>query len=116
MNNLSKFLIREFTEESSKESIKFFRSHGAHGYIIWLTIISHFLDKKKLSVENIIEISSTYASRRTIIDFINRGSERGFIKKLNSDDDKRKILIIPTDITINEYNDWSKYFISNINL
>ena len=116
MKNLSKFLIREFTEESSKKSIKFFRSYGAHGYIIWLTIISHFLDKKKLSVENIIEISSIYASRRTIIDFINRGSERGFIKKLNSDDDKRKVLIIPTDITINEYNDWSKYFISNINL
>ena len=116
MKNLSKFLIREFTEESSKKSIKFFRSYGAHGYIIWLTIISHFLDKKKLSVENIIEISSIYASRRTIIDFINRGSEKGFIKKLNSDDDKRKVLIIPTDITINEYNDWSKYFISNINL
>ena len=116
MKNLSKFLIKEFTEESSKKSIKFFRSYGAHGYIIWLTIISHFFDKKKLSVENIIKISSTYASRRTIIDFINRGSEEGFIKKLNSDDDKRKVLIIPTDITINEYNDWSKYFISNINL
>ena len=116
MNRLSNFLIKEFTEESSKKSIKFFRSYGAHGYIIWLTIISHFLDKKKLSVENIIEISSNYASRRTIIDFINRGSEEGFIKKLNSDDDKRKVLIIPTDITINEYNDWSKYFISNINL
>jgi len=116
MNNLSKFLIKEFTEESSKESIKFFRSYGAHGYIIWLTIISHFLDKKKLSVENIIEISSIYASRRTIIDFINRGGEKGFLKKLNSDDDKRKVLVVPTDITINEYNDWSKYFISNINL
>ena len=116
MNNLSKFLIKEFTEESSKKSIKFFRSYGAHGYIIWLTIISHFLDKKKLSVENIIEISSNYASRRTIIDFINRGSAKGFIKKLNSDDDKRKVLIIPTDTTINEYKDWSKYFISNINL
>ena len=116
MNNLSNFLIREFTEESSKKSIKFFRSYGAHGYIIWLTIISHFLDKKKLSVENLIKISSTYASRRTIIDFINRGIEKGFLNKLNSDDDKRKVLIIPTDITINEYNDWSKYFISNINL
>ena len=116
MKNLSKFLIREFTEESSKKSIKFFRSYGAHGYIIWLTIISYFLDKKKLSVENVVEISSMYASRRTIIDFINLGNEKGFLKKLNSDDDKRKVLIIPTDITIKEYNDWSKYFISNISL
>lgn len=115
MKNLSKFLIKEFTEESSKKSIKFFRSSGAHGYIIWLTIISHFIDKKKLSIENIIETSSIFASRRTIMDFINKGSEKGFLIKQASDDDKRKVLILPTDITINEYEEWANYFISNIN-
>ncbi len=115
MKNLSNFLLKEFTEESSKKSIKFFRSNGAHGYIIWLTIISNFLDKKKLSIENIIEISSIYASRRTIIDFINIGNQKGFLEKVNSIDDKRKVLIVPTDLTINEYNEWAKYFISNLN-
>ena len=114
MNRLSNFLIKEFTEESSKKSIKFFRSYGAHGYIIWLTIISHFFDKKKLSIENIIEIASVYASRRTIIDFINKGNKEGFLKKEVSEDDKRKVLITPTYITLDEYNDWAEYFISNI--
>ena len=116
MKNLSKFLIKEFTEESSKTSIKFFRSYGAHGYIIWLTIISYYFEKKRLFIEDIIQISSSYASRRTVIDFINIGNEKGYLKKINAKDDKRKTLIIPSDITIEEYNEWSKYFVSNINI
>lgn len=114
MHKLSQFLIKEFTEESSKKSIKFFRSHGAHGYLIWLTLISYYLNKKSLSVEKLVLISSKFASRRTILDFINKGNEEKYLTKLNSKKDKRKVLIVPTEITIKEFKEWSNYFIINI--
>ncbi len=116
MSTLSKFLIKEFTEESSKKSIKFFRSYGPHGYVIWLTIVSFYLDKKNLSVENLIKVTSQYASRRTIIDFINKGQKEGYLTKLISNSDKRNVFIVPTEITIKEYKDWGKYFVSNIKI
>ena len=107
MSNLSKFLIREFTEESSKRSIKFFRRAGPYGYIIWLSIISHYQEK-------LINICSQYASRRTVIDFINKSCEMGYTLKIGSLDDKRKVRISPSRTTLEEYNQWSEYFISNV--
>ena len=56
----------------------------------------------------------TYASRRTVIDFINKGVEAKFLKKTTSSQDKRKILIQPTDITIKEYNEWSSEFVKSV--
>ena len=114
MTKLSKFLIKEFTEESTKKSIKFFRSFGAHGYLVWLIIICSHYEEKNLSVEELINNVSKFASRRTIIDFINKGSEEGYLSKSNSKNDKRKVFLTPTTITINEFNEWSKYFISNV--
>ena len=55
-----------------------------------------------------------YASRRTIIDFINKGVNAGFINKINSIEDKRKIYIEPSRITIKEYDEWSNEFIQNV--
>ena len=57
---------------------------------------------------------ATYASRITIIDFINKGIEAKFIKKINSSEDKRKTLIKPTNITIKEYSEWSDEFVKSI--
>ena len=93
MDKLSSFLIEEFTQESPKNSIKFFRSYGAHGYVIWLTIVSCYLSKKKLSMEDLIEVTSKFASRRTIIDFINKGNQEKYLTKLISEEDKRKVLL-----------------------
>ena len=46
MSNLADFLIKEFTEESSKKSIKFFGSYGAHGYVIWLNQIQKMIKEE----------------------------------------------------------------------
>ena len=55
-----------------------------------------------------------YASRRTILDFIQKGVEAKFINKLESTKDKRKTFIEPSKHTIQEYKEWSKEFIKNI--
>ena len=46
MINLARYLLLEFQEESEQKSIKYFRSFGAHGYIIWLTVILEYLKKE----------------------------------------------------------------------
>ena len=114
MSKLAKYLINDLKGDWSKPSIKFFRSNGAYGYIIWLTIINCYFEKKKISIEKLVTDVGAYASRRTILDFINKGVEGKFINKKNSTEDKRKILVEPSDTTIKEYEEWSNEFIKSI--
>lgn len=114
MSKLAKYLINDLKRDWSKPSIKFFRSNGAYGYIIWLTIINCDFEKKDISIEKLVTDVKTYASRRTVIDFINKGVEAKFLKKITSSQDKRKYLIKPADITIKEYFEWSSEFVKSI--
>ena len=81
MSKLAKYLISDLKGDWSKPSIKFFRSNGAYGYIIWLTIINCYFEKKEISIEKLVADVEQYASRRTVIDFINKGVEGKFINK-----------------------------------
>jgi len=114
VSKLAKYLINDLKGDWSKPSIKFFRSNGAYGYIIWLTIVNCNFEKKDLSIERLVSDVASYASRRTILDFINKGVEANFIIKKNSTDDKRKIFVEPSDITIKEYEEWSNEFIKSV--
>ena len=114
MSKLANVLINDFRGDWSKPSIKFFRSNGAYGYMIWLILMSKHFEKKNISIEELVTSVASYASRRTVIDFINKSVEGEFLKKINSNEDKRKILIEPTNITIKEYNDWSSEFIKSV--
>ena len=114
MSKLAKYLINDLKGDWSKPSIKFFRSNGAYGYIIWLTIVNCNFEKKDLSIEKLVSDVASYASRRTILDFINKGVEANFIEKINSSKDKRKILIEPSNTTIKEYSGWSSEFIKSV--
>ena len=114
MSKLAKYLISDLKGDWSKPSIKFFRSNGAYGYIIWLTLINCYFEKKDISIEKLVNDVQTYASRRTVLDFINRGVEGKFINKKNSIEDKRKIFIEPSKTTIKEYSEWSSTFIKSI--
>ena len=114
MLKLANALITDFHGDWSKSSIKFFRSNGAYGYMIWLTLMSKHLEKKKISIEELVTCVAPYASRRTVIDFINKSVQGKFIKKINSDEDKRKNLVEPTDITIKEFSEGSNKFIKSI--
>ena len=114
MSKLAKYLISDLQEDSSKPSIKFFRSSGAYGYILWLTIMDNFYSKQKMTVDELVAKLEKYASRRTILDFIYKGVDAKFLEKKVFPDDKRKVLIEPTDITIKEYVIWSENFIKSV--
>ena len=114
MSKLAKFLIADLQEDCLKPSIKFFRSNGAYGYIIWLIIIDAYYEKREITVETLALEVEKYASRRTILDFIQKGVEAKFLSKMESNEDKRKTFIEPSEITIQEYDNWSKEFIKNV--
>ena len=114
MSKLANVLINDFLGDWSKPSIKFFRSNSAYGYIMWLTIIDYYYEKKNISIEQLVNDLEIYASRRTIIDFINKCVEANFIIKINSTDDRRKTLIEPTEITLKEYSEWSSEFVKSV--
>ena len=114
MSKLAKFLISDLQEDWTKPSIKFFRSSGAYGYIIWLTILDVYFDKREIAIEALVSKVEKYASRRTILDFIQKGVEAKFLSRTESNEDKRKTFIEPSEITIQEYKEWSEEFIKNI--
>jgi len=114
MSKLAKYLISDLQEDSSKPSIKFFRSNGAYGYILWLTIMDNFYSKEKMTIDELVAKLEKYASRRTILDFIYKGVDAKFLEKKVFPDDKRKFLIEPTDTTIKEYVIWSENFIKSV--
>ena len=114
MSKLAKYLISDLQKDWSKPSIKFFRSSGAYGYIIWLIIIDAYFEKRRITVEILVLEVQKYASRRTILDFIQKSVEAKFLSRIESDEDKRKTFIEPSKITIQEYNEWSRKFIRNI--
>ena len=114
MSKLAKYLILDLEEDWAKPSIKFFRSNGAYGYIVWLHLVDNYFSERKTYVESIVSKLEKYASRRTIIDFLNKGADAKFLNKEISLDDKRKIIITPSNITIEEYSVWSEKFIKSI--
>ena len=105
MSKLAKYLISNFQYNWSKPSIKFFRSNGAYGYIIWLTIVKNCIEKKKINIERLAIEIEKYASRRTIIDFITKGVRAGFIKKIIPNNKKIKLKTYPCLTNIDEEYD-----------
>ena len=67
-----------------------------------------------MTVESIVREVLKYASRRTILDFLDKGVKGGFLIKQTSTKDKRKSFIFPSNNTIYEYEVWSKKFINSI--
>ena len=114
MSKLAKYLISDLREDWSKPSIKFFRSNGAYGYIIWLIIIDAYFEKREITVEILVLEVEKYASRRTILDFIHKGVEAKFLIRIDSNEDKRKTFLEPSETTIQQYKEWSKEFIKNV--
>ena len=113
MKKFTKYLVKEFQNESS-ESIAFFRSNKAYGYILWLKLMENYFSNKKISTEKFIQIGSQYASRRTVNKFLIKANKLNFIKKVTSKKDKRVTYILPSEISINEYTDWANKFLKSI--
>ena len=100
MKKFTKYLVKEFQTERS-ESIAFFRSHKAYGYILWLKLMENYFSNKKISIEKFIEIGS-------------KADKLNFIEKVISKKDKRVTFISPSKVSVSEYTDWANKFLKSI--
>lgn len=96
---------------SNYVTVNFFRKNILSIWL-WFTVLKFYYDKSTdTNIERIIkEIPMNYASRPTIFKLIDFAVDKNHLKKITNADDKRKINIVPTNITIKEFEEWSQMF------
>ena len=110
---LCNVLEQDLLNSNSKyKTLKFFRKNIVT-VIIWLSSIKNFYNNEKNSVEDLVRRSNSVSrvSRPSVVSFINNAVSKGYLISEKSKSDKRKYNIIPTKITLKEFENWSKIFI-----
>ena len=93
------------------QTVKFFRKDIV-SYWIWFEVLEEYYnDNNNNSIESIIKnIPNELGSRPTLFKVIDTAvHKKYFIKELDKKD-KRKFNLIPSEQTIEEFEEWSKIF------
>ena len=103
----SSFMFKEFLQNNQKfKTISHFRRTPT-GWLLMLKIMEQYSSDKNLYVEQLIkEIPNEVSSRLSVFAIIDSAVKKGFLEKRNSNGDKRKKVIIPTQIFVDEYKEW----------
>ena len=103
----SSFMFKEFLKNNQKfKTISHFRRTPT-GWLLMLKIMEQYSLDKNLYVEKLIkEIPNEVSSRLSVFAIIDSAVKKGFLEKRNSNTDKRKKVIIPMQIFVDEYNEW----------
>lgn len=103
----SSFMFKEFLKNNQKfKTISHFRRTPT-GWLLMLKIMEQYSSDKNLYVEKLIkEIPNEVSSRLSVFAIIDSAVKKGFLEKRNSNTDKRKKLIIPMQIFVDEYKEW----------
>ena len=91
-----------------KKSLQFFRNSDI-SVIIWFTILEYFFLNKELNLEILFDEVCTLrkTSKPTISKIIDNAVSMSLVIKEKSSEDKRLSILKPTDLTINEFKEWS---------
>jgi DNA-binding MarR family transcriptional regulator len=111
----SSFMFKEFLQNNQKfKTISHFRRTPT-GWLLMLKIMEQYSSDKNLYVEQLIkEIPNEVSSRLSVFAIIDSAVKKGFLEKRNSNGDKRKKVIIPTQIFVDEYKEWLASFSSQL--
>jgi DNA-binding MarR family transcriptional regulator len=111
----SSFMFKEFLKNNQKfKTISHFRRTPT-GWLLMLKIMEQYSSDKNLYVEKLIkEIPNEVSSRLSVFAIIDSAVKKGFLEKRNSNTDKRKKVIIPTQIFVDEYKEWLASFSSQL--
>jgi DNA-binding MarR family transcriptional regulator len=103
----SSFMFKEFLQNNQKfKTISHFRRTPT-GWLLMLKIMEQYSSDKNLYVEKLIkEIPIEVSSRLSVFAIIDSAVKKGFLEKRNSNTDKRKKVIIPMQIFVDEYKEW----------
>jgi DNA-binding MarR family transcriptional regulator len=111
----SSFMFKEFLKNNKKfKTISHFRRTPT-GWLLMLKIMEQYSSDKNLYVEKLIkEIPNEVSSRLSVFAIIDSAVKKGFLEKRNSNTDKRKKVIIPMQIFVDEYKEWLASFSSQL--
>ena len=70
-------------------------------------ILDHYFNSKKLSVENIGKEMRHMVSIKTLFSFLDDAVQNNFLIKTHDPEDKRRTLLTPTQVTLDEFKTWS---------
>jgi len=92
------------------QTVKFFRKDIV-SYWIWFLVLEEYYNNNNNNIESIIQnIPSELGSRPTLFKVIDAAvTKKYFIKELDKND-KRKFNLIPSQQTIEEFEEWAKIF------
>ena len=107
-------LLKDFKEKKNLFSINKFRK-GPNHYKLWLLILDNYLNKIDTTTESIMVFLSKNASRKTISLILTELENEQLIIRKKSISDNRITLIEPTQLTIQEFNEWIQTFKSALN-
>jgi len=109
----SSFMFKEFLQNNQKfKTISHFRRTPT-GWLLMHKIMEQYSSDKNLYVEQLIkEIPNEVSSRLSVFAIIDSAVKKEFLEKRNSNGDKRKKVIIPTQIFVDEYKEWLASFSS----
>ena len=113
----SEFLFNEFINNNEKyQTLAYFR-RSPEAWLIMLKIMENYYADTDIHVEELInKIPNHIASRLSIFSLIDDADKKGFIIKVESNGDKRKKTIQPSEKFISEYNEWLSNFVTNSNV
>ena len=111
----SSYMFEEFLKNNDKfKTISHFRRTPA-GWLLMLKIMENYSSDKYLFVEELIkEIPNGVSSRLCLFAIIDSAVKKGFLEKKNSNGDRRKKEIIPSQTFVDEYKEWLISFSSQL--
>ena len=107
---ICKKLYNDLVEVNKGDSsVKFFRK-DLITMLVWMFIVKSYADKTTINIEDIARGISytTRISKPSLRLILENAKAKGFIKFTLNKNDKRSWIIEPQDITITEFNTWSK--------
>ena len=111
----SSYMFLEFLKNNEKyRTISHFRRTPA-GWLLMHKIMEQYSSDKNLFVEELIkEIPQEVSSRLSIFGLIDSAVKKGILEKRNSNGDRRKKEIIPSQTFVGEYKEWLASFSSQL--
>jgi len=107
-------LLKDFKEKKNLLTVNKFRK-GPNNYKLWLFIFDNYFNKINTTLESIIAYLSKSASRKTISVMLNDLEKEKLINRKKSISDNRVLLIEPSQLTVQEFNEWIQEFKSELN-
>jgi hypothetical protein len=104
---LAKILI--WMVDNDKELLAFF-FNTRYSVFFLNTFLLRYRDEGALSREQCLDIGAHLRSRTHRQQFIDESISRGFLEKEISKEDKRRVLISPTEKTLRLYAEWSNLY------